>query len=147
MKRVLLCLLALLLLAGCEREERHFQAERQNTGPNESAVRNSLNQPGMALSGYVKPPADNISMYDDNAFAVNEGKRLYRWYNCSGRPKSSATSCAMRFSKPLPSSREYGRLSGSAHTRSACGCAPCACATAAAQARTIAGRRLTSTLH
>jgi cytochrome c oxidase cbb3-type subunit 3 len=23
-------------------------------------------------------------MYDDNAFAINEGKRLYRWYNCSG---------------------------------------------------------------
>lgn len=86
MTRTLCALLAgvALLLAGCEREERHFEAERLNTGPNESAVRNSVNQPGMALGGYVKPPAANISMYDDNAFAVNEGKRLYRWYNCSG---------------------------------------------------------------
>ena len=62
MKKLLLLSLALVLLAGCEREERHFQAERINTGPNESAVRQSLNQPGMALSGYVKPPAANISM-------------------------------------------------------------------------------------
>ena len=84
MKRLACLLLLLALLAGCEREERHFRAERQNTGPNESAARQSLNQPGMALGGYVKPPAENISMYDDNAFAVNEGKRLYRWYNCSG---------------------------------------------------------------
>ena len=81
---IVIALLTAAALAGCEREERHFQAERQNTGPNESAVRNSVNQPGMALGGYVKPPADNVSMYDDNAFAVNEGKRLYRWYNCSG---------------------------------------------------------------
>ena len=84
MTRMASLLLPLLLLAACEREERHFQAERHNTGPNESAVRQSLNQPGMSLSGYVKPPAQNISMYDDNAYAVNEGKRLYRWYNCSG---------------------------------------------------------------
>jgi cytochrome c oxidase cbb3-type subunit III len=84
MKRLAVLLLPLALLAGCEREQRLFQAERQNTGPNESAVRQSLNQPAMALSGHVKPPAENISMYDDNAFAVNEGKRLFRWYNCSG---------------------------------------------------------------
>lgn len=82
--KALLLLLLPLALASCEREERHFRAERENTGPNESAVRNSINQPGMALGGYVKPPADNVSMYDDNAFAINEGKRLYRWYNCSG---------------------------------------------------------------
>lgn len=77
-------LLLLVLLAACEREERHFSAERNNTGPNESLDRQSLNQPGMALGGRVKPAAANLSMYDDNAYAVNEGKRLYRWYNCSG---------------------------------------------------------------
>lgn len=84
MKRMLVLLLPLALLAGCEREQRHFQPERHNAGPNESAVRQSLNQPAMALGGYVKSPAENISMYDDNAYAVAEGKRLFRWYNCNG---------------------------------------------------------------
>ena len=83
MKAAAMLLLA-LALAGCEREERHFRAERENTGPNESAVRHSANQPALSLQGHVKPPAENISMYDDNAYAVNEGKRLFRWYNCSG---------------------------------------------------------------
>jgi cytochrome c oxidase cbb3-type subunit 3 len=82
--RVVVVLAVLASLAACEREERHFRAERLNTGPNASATRQSLNQPAMALGGYVKPPAANISMYDDNAYAVNEGKRLFRWYNCSG---------------------------------------------------------------
>lgn len=81
---VLLLLLASLALASCEREERHFRAEEINTGPNESAKRQSLNQPGLALGGNVKPPAANVSMYDDNAFDVNQGKRLFRWYNCNG---------------------------------------------------------------
>ncbi|MDB5912566.1 MAG: cytochrome c class [Ramlibacter sp.] len=79
-----LFLLALMALSACEREERHFSAERQNTGPNESAWRASSNQPALALGGHVKPPAENISMYDDNAHAVSEGRRLYHWYNCSG---------------------------------------------------------------
>lgn len=84
MKRAQLVLAAALTVAGCEREQRHFQAERENTGPNESAVRLSTNQPAAPLGGYVKPPAHNISMYDDNAHAISEGRRLYRWYNCAG---------------------------------------------------------------
>jgi cytochrome c oxidase cbb3-type subunit 3 len=83
MRAVLLACM-LLALAGCEREERHFQAEAHNASPTESAMRQSANQPAMALAGQVKTAPANISMYDDNAFAVNEGKRLYRWYNCSG---------------------------------------------------------------
>jgi cytochrome c oxidase cbb3-type subunit 3 len=80
----LVLLLGALLLAACEREERHFQAEVTNASPGASAVRQSLNQPAMALGGYVKSAQADISMYDDNAYAVTEGKRLYRWYNCSG---------------------------------------------------------------
>jgi cytochrome c oxidase cbb3-type subunit 3 len=80
----LLLLAASLALTACEREERHFQAEIQNQSVNESSQRQSLNQPGMALGGYVRSADKNISMYDDNAYAVNEGKRLFRWYNCSG---------------------------------------------------------------
>src|SRR3954462_10614061 len=46
-------------------------------------------------------------------------------------PRSSAITVAIRFSKPSPSLSEKGRLSGSAHTRSALGSAGGACAEAA----------------
>jgi len=77
-------LLAATALAACEREERHFSAEIQNATGGATAVRRSTNQPAMALGGPVKLAEKNISMYDDNAHAINEGKRLFRWYNCSG---------------------------------------------------------------
>ena len=84
MKTIALSVVLLLALAGCEREERHFRAETHNASAKESVVRQSVNQPAMALGGQVKAAEKNISMYDDNAYAVSEGKRLYRWYNCNG---------------------------------------------------------------
>ena len=80
----LLLLAVLLALAGCEREERHFQAEMNNATATATAVRESSNQPAVPLTGHVRAAASNISMYDDNAYAVSEGRRLFRWYNCSG---------------------------------------------------------------
>jgi cytochrome c oxidase cbb3-type subunit 3 len=80
----LFALPALLVLAACEREERHFQAEKINHSDTESSVRQSVNQPAVALGGNVKAATANSSMYDDNAHAIAEGKRLFRWYNCSG---------------------------------------------------------------
>jgi cytochrome c oxidase cbb3-type subunit 3 len=84
MKTRWLLLAGLLVLAGCEREERHFQAETHNATPTASAVRESSNQPARALGGDVRSAASNISMYDDNAHAVADGRRLYRWFNCAG---------------------------------------------------------------
>jgi cytochrome c oxidase cbb3-type subunit III len=80
----LLLLACLLVLAGCEREERHFSAEIVNASQGATGVRRSTNQPAMALSGNVREPQANISMYDDNAFDINQGKRLFHAYNCSG---------------------------------------------------------------
>ncbi|GAB3648946.1 c-type cytochrome [Ramlibacter alkalitolerans] len=77
-------LIAAAALAGCEREERHFRAEIQNATGGETAPRRSSNQPAVALGGMVRLADKNISMYDDNAYAISEGKRLYHWYNCSG---------------------------------------------------------------
>ena len=36
-------------------------------------------QPGAPL-----PDSSKRSPYEENAYAVNEGKRLFDWYNCSG---------------------------------------------------------------
>jgi cytochrome c oxidase cbb3-type subunit III len=49
-----------LLAAGCQREDRLFK-----TAPPSP-------QPGIKISE------------EENAFAVSQGKRLYRWYNCNG---------------------------------------------------------------
>jgi cytochrome c oxidase cbb3-type subunit 3 len=61
--RALAVLLSLAaLLGGCERERRPFQ-----TAP-----------------PYGVASAPGPRGYDDNAWAVSEGKRLFRWYNCNG---------------------------------------------------------------
>jgi cytochrome c oxidase cbb3-type subunit III len=54
-------LLAALLLAACEREERNFTTAQS--------------------ADEAAPP---ISGYDESAYAVGEGKRLYVWFNCIG---------------------------------------------------------------
>jgi cytochrome c oxidase cbb3-type subunit 3 len=84
MKSVIAVLLAVVALAGCERETRRFSAAGENSTAAASAPRMSSNQPALALQGGVKIAAANTSMYDDNAFAVSQGKRLYKWYNCNG---------------------------------------------------------------
>ena len=72
--------LALVLsttLAACDREQRRFRENPPSTTP--SNVRVSSLQPGtMQDTSHVKGP------YDDNAYAVSEGQRLFGWYNCSG---------------------------------------------------------------
>jgi cytochrome c oxidase cbb3-type subunit 3 len=79
MRRIAIGLCALvLLLAGCEREERRFQ-----TLPARSArahpVRLTTLQPGDPLPG-----RDGHGPYDENAWAISEGERLYNQYNCVG---------------------------------------------------------------
>ena len=56
-------LLAMLALSGCEREQRRFSEPSGDS---------------LAQKAAVRPP------YDDNAFAISEGQRLYEWFNCSG---------------------------------------------------------------
>jgi cytochrome c oxidase cbb3-type subunit III len=72
------------LVSGCEREARRFMTPAGNTTPAETGQRMSPNQPGTTLAGGVKQAVRNTSPYEGNAFAVNQGKRLYRWYNCNG---------------------------------------------------------------
>jgi cytochrome c oxidase cbb3-type subunit 3 len=73
-------LLGLALLA-CEREKRELQ-----TSPAAAArplrVRLAPLQPGQPLPEPERPARETA--YERNAFALNEGKRLFDWYNCSG---------------------------------------------------------------
>lgn len=70
-------------LAGCYREKREFQSPPQT--PARDPARLSVVLPGGSapLQAGAQPTPDR-SHLEENAFAVNQGKRLYRWYNCSG---------------------------------------------------------------
>jgi cytochrome c oxidase cbb3-type subunit 3 len=82
MKRALTAAVALLALAGCERELRKFH---KPGGPQASAESSpkSENQPGLPGKGLQEKLASNT--YNEKiAFDVAQGKRLFRWYNCAG---------------------------------------------------------------
>jgi cytochrome c oxidase cbb3-type subunit 3 len=72
-----LCLLS-LTLTSCEREERRFQELAPASRPADAIQMTEL-QPGKPQP---RPPTK--SQYEENAFAINEGKRLYLWFNCAG---------------------------------------------------------------
>lgn len=76
--RYIIGLAILATLLGCEREQRRFK-EIPPGATAQDAVRQSELQPG-------QPQADQPlkSAYEDNAWAVSEGKRLYEWFNCVG---------------------------------------------------------------
>lgn len=62
MKRGLSLFLVVLALAGCEREQRQYQIP---------AAQASMQAP-------------EGTRHEENAYAVAQGKTLYRWFNCSG---------------------------------------------------------------
>jgi cytochrome c oxidase cbb3-type subunit 3 len=75
-----LCVLALagLALAACDRERREIAAGPPEAGP---LVRATTLSPG----GAAPPPKDpRAAEYEDNAYQVSTGSRLFRWYNCNG---------------------------------------------------------------
>jgi len=81
---LLLTLAFLLLLGGCEREARRFSTPARNQSADQTADRSGSLQPGVALTGKVRQALRDDSPYDENAYAVNQGKQLFRWYNCNG---------------------------------------------------------------
>lgn len=69
--------IALLAVAACKREERRFGETASATTGN--GVTMGVLQPGGAvIQSKMQSP------YDDNAYAVAEGKRLFDQMNCSG---------------------------------------------------------------
>jgi cytochrome c oxidase cbb3-type subunit 3 len=72
-------LLFLLSLTACKREERDFQGLPPSASSQMPAVRETELQAG--------PTAKGISFrgpYEENAYAVSQGKTLYNQFNCSG---------------------------------------------------------------
>jgi cytochrome c oxidase cbb3-type subunit 3 len=69
---------AILLLNACEREQRRFREPPAAAVAIES-IRLSDLQPGVP-----KPVPAIANPYEENAYALAEGKRLYSWYNCVG---------------------------------------------------------------
>lgn len=62
----------------CQREQRGFREAPPGAAPS-TPVRQSELQPGPA-----QPQAELKNPYEENAYALSEGKRLYEAYNCSG---------------------------------------------------------------
>jgi len=76
-----IALLALGAVAatGCERERREYYSSPSEAAP--AHPRLSTLQPGDRLAS----PVDPIGVhYESNAYHINQGSRLYRWFNCNG---------------------------------------------------------------
>jgi cytochrome c oxidase cbb3-type subunit 3 len=71
--------MTVLCLANCKREERRF--DEVSPGTNPGLVRQSDLQ---IAGGVATVLANTRTPYDENAYAMNEGKRLFNWFNCSG---------------------------------------------------------------
>jgi cytochrome c oxidase cbb3-type subunit 3 len=82
MSRTLLAvgLLALALVA-CEREKRDFRPSRASSGESEVVALSSLS-PGETPPVATSSP--KAKEYENNAYHLGEGKRLFQWFNCSG---------------------------------------------------------------
>jgi cytochrome c oxidase cbb3-type subunit 3 len=68
--------LLLAVLAACKREERRFTEDPGAAEAPRSIALSAL-QPGTSI-----PPQK--SPYEYNAYAINQGKQLFEWFNCSG---------------------------------------------------------------
>jgi cytochrome c oxidase cbb3-type subunit 3 len=67
-----------VLAAGCERESRRY-SEIPAASTRAEGVRQTPLQPGEP-----QPMPRELSPYQENAWAIGEGKRLFSWFNCVG---------------------------------------------------------------
>jgi cytochrome c oxidase cbb3-type subunit 3 len=104
--RVASVLLALVaVLAGCEREQRRFDTPPSpvtlapprmgalHAGPAASAASATATATTASSAGSAAAASASVTAlvvpsgpnpHEQNAYAVSQGKRLFRWYNCSG---------------------------------------------------------------
>jgi cytochrome c oxidase cbb3-type subunit 3 len=67
-----------LLVIGCRREDRPFQDVSAASARSQTPVLSQI------YPGGEKPPTPENSPYQDNAYGISEGKRLYENFNCVG---------------------------------------------------------------
>jgi len=70
-----------LALPACEREKRDFRPSRASTGETEVVALSSLSPGETPPVATSSPKAKD---YENNAYHLSEGKRLFQWFNCSG---------------------------------------------------------------
>jgi cytochrome c oxidase cbb3-type subunit 3 len=73
------CVLGALLVVACEREQRDLQFPSEDTRRVPMIPVTDFH-----AGGSPPPPPVVTSPFEDNAYAMSEGKRLYSWYNCVG---------------------------------------------------------------
>ena len=78
MKKVLVITLLVFSIAACKREERGFRVKTPET----DRIQSKALVPIMA--GGSPAPAHVRNDYENNAYAMSEGKRLYSAFNCAG---------------------------------------------------------------
>lgn len=80
--RLLFCVICvgLFLFSSCKREERGFRVQPPAASRIDSVSLSDLRP------GETQPPAPAPvkNEYEENAYAMNEGKRLFEWFNCTG---------------------------------------------------------------
>ena len=82
---VLVAVAASLPLAGCYREKRAFSPPAPpSSAPDDKRATSNVAGGASAVEAGVVAIASKAPLYEENAFAVNQGKRLFRWYNCNG---------------------------------------------------------------
>jgi cytochrome c oxidase cbb3-type subunit 3 len=80
---VLAVIFAGLFAAGCEREMRKLAKSSTPHIQSPGGQKQVEIQPGQAGAGLQETSASRT--YDgENAYELSQGKRLFRWYNCSG---------------------------------------------------------------
>lgn len=81
MRALPLAALATLLLAACEREDREYRSNPVTTETQEKIALSSI-------SAGPSPPVERRSgmgkEFEENAYHVAQGKKLYIWFNCVG---------------------------------------------------------------
>lgn len=77
-RRLLIGALAALALAACQREDRNFAPP-----PSGSVAVNAVQMTPLH-AGLEPPPPPLSNAYQENAYAMSQGKRLFSAYNCNG---------------------------------------------------------------